>query len=145
MGAMTSDVLAQSAIDPTDTVPDDDLDRAAEHVPDLPDDRYSNRELSWLAFNERVLALAEDKAQPLLERLKFLAIFASNLDEFYMVRVAGLKRRADMGLQVQSADGKSPRKVLAALAERTEVLIERHARCFGDDITPQLATEGIHI
>src|SRR5579875_203058 len=145
MGAMTSDVLAQSAIDPTDTVPDDDLDRAAEHVPDLPDDRFGNRELSWLAFNERVLALAEDKDQPLLERLKFLAIFASNLDEFYMVRVAGLKRRADMGLQLTSADGLSPREVLAALAERTRELVDRHARCFRDQVAPELDAEGIHI
>ena len=66
----------------------------------MPPDRFSNRELSWLDFNERVLALAEDDRQPLLERAKFLAIFASNLDEFYMVRVAGLKRRRDMGLSV---------------------------------------------
>src|SRR5579875_94631 len=130
MGAMTSDVLAQSAIDPTDTVPDDDLDRAAEHVPDLPDDRFSNRELSWLAFNARVLALAEDHRQPLLERMKFLAIFASNLDEFYMVRIAGLKRRAQMGLRTPSADGSSPRETLKLLAERTRELAGRHARDF---------------
>ena len=105
-------------------------------VDDLPDDRFGNRELSWLAFNQRVLALAEDETQPLLERVKFLAIFASNLDEFYMVRVAGLKRRADMGLQVTSADGLSPREVLAALAERTRELVDRHARCFRDVVDP---------
>ncbi|MDQ2795780.1 MAG: RNA degradosome polyphosphate kinase [Actinomycetota bacterium] len=130
---------------PTDSVPDGDIDSAVAHVEDLPDDRFSNRELSWLAFNSRVLALAEDETQPLLERVKFLAIFAGNLDEFYMVRVAGLKRRADMGLQVQSADGLSPRLVLASLAECTRELTERHARCFRDDVTPQLEAQGIHI
>ncbi len=132
-------------IDPADTVPDEEIDLGPEHVDDLPDDRFSNRELSWLAFNERVLALGEDKTQPLLERMKFLAIFASNLDEFYMVRVAGLKRRADMGLQVTSADGLSPREVLAALAQRTRELATRQANCFLHDVQPALAAEGIHI
>src|SRR6266496_1416994 len=84
------------------------------HVPDP--DRFSNRELSWLAFNARVLTLAEDQRQPLLERIKFLAIFASNLDEFYMVRIAGLKRRAEMGLQGLSADGLSPTDTRAAFS-----------------------------
>jgi polyphosphate kinase len=114
-------------------------------VDDLPGDRFSNRELSWLAFNERVLELGEDLDQPLLERAKFLAIFASNLDEFYMVRVAGLKRRADMGLQVTFADGLTPREVLSALAERTLELAERHARVFTEDIGPKLVAEGIHV
>jgi polyphosphate kinase len=139
-----SEVRALS-IDPVDSVPEGDLAEVSEHVADLPDDRFGNRELSWLAFNERVLALAEDPAEPLLERLKFLAIFASNLDEFYMVRIAGLKRRADMGLQVTFADGLSPREVLAALAERTRELVDRHARCFRDVLTPALAAEGIHL
>jgi polyphosphate kinase len=87
-------------IDPTDAVPDGDLDQTPVHADDLPDDRFSNRELSWLAFSARVLAQGEDKDEPLLERVKFLAIFAEILDEFYMVRIAGLKRRADTGLQV---------------------------------------------
>ncbi|MEO9138095.1 MAG: RNA degradosome polyphosphate kinase [Jatrophihabitans sp.] len=142
---MSTDMSTTLPIDPADAVPDGDLDSVAQPADDLPDDRFSNRELSWLAFNSRVLALAEDPAQPLLERLKFLAIFASNLDEFYMVRVAGLKRRADMGLQVQSADGLSPRLVLASLNERSRDLVERHARCFRDVVTPELETEGIHI
>ncbi len=139
------DTVSELDIDPADSVPEDDLVAETEHVEDLPDDRFSNRELSWLAFNERVLVLAEDESQPLLERVKFLAIFASNLDEFYMVRIAGLKRRADMGLQVRSADGLSPREVLAALAARTRHLVDRHARCFLDSVIPALNGEGIHI
>jgi polyphosphate kinase len=105
---------------------------------DLPDDRYLNRELSWLDFNARVLALAEDASQPLLERAKFLAIFASNTDEFYMVRVAGLKRREEAGLSVRSADGLSPREQLARIAMRSRELAELHARVFLDAVAPQL-------
>jgi polyphosphate kinase len=138
-------MTAQTTMDPADSVPEGDLEDESGHVDDLPDDRFSNRELSWLAFNERVLALAEDQGQPLLERMKFLSIFASNLDEFYMVRIAGLRRRADMGLQTQSADGLSPREVLSALATRIHDLSLRHATLFRDDIAPKLGAEGIHI
>jgi polyphosphate kinase len=140
-----AETVRELSIDPTDSVPEGDLAPAVEHVDDLPDDRFGNRELSWLAFNERVLSLGEDKSEPLLERMKFLAIFANNLDEFHMVRIAGLKRRADMGLQVTSADGLGPREVLAALAERTRELVDRHARCFRDIVNPELDAEGIHI
>ena len=80
---------------------------------DLPADRYIDRELSWLAFNQRVLELAEDPAVPVLERTNFLAIFASNLDEFFMVRVAGLKRRILTGLAVPTNVGWAPTEVLA--------------------------------
>ncbi|OBG22701.1 RNA degradosome polyphosphate kinase [Mycobacterium sp. 852002-51057_SCH5723018] len=111
----------------------------------LPEDRYLNRELSWLDFNARVLALADDNSLPLLERAKFLAIFASNLDEFYMVRVAGLKRRDEMGLSVRSADGLSPREQLARIGEQTQRIATRHARVFLDSVRPALAEEGIHI
>ncbi|MGW5106953.1 RNA degradosome polyphosphate kinase [Nocardia sp. NPDC004123] len=111
----------------------------------LPADRYVNRELSWLDFNARVLALAEDHSQPLLERAKFLAIFASNLDEFYMVRVAGLKRRAETGLSVRSADGLSPTEQLEMIAVRTQEIGERHARVFLDQVLPALTAEGIAI
>src|SRR5919199_5751845 len=84
-----------------------DLPKPPPSDPDLPKDRFLNREVSWLEFNGRVLQLAEDPTTPLLERVKFLAIFASNLDEFFMVRVAGLKRRAAARLGVRSADGPS--------------------------------------
>ena len=110
--------------------------------PRLPDDRYLNRELSWLDFNARVLALAADPSLPLLERAKFLAIFASNLDEFYMVRVAGLKRRDEMGLSVRSADGLSPREQLRRIGERTQQIASRHARVFLDAVRPALAERG---
>ncbi|WP_414709318.1 RNA degradosome polyphosphate kinase [Pseudonocardia sp.] len=114
-------------------------------VSELPEDRYFNRELSWLDFNARVLALAEDPSQPLLERAKFLAIFASNLDEFYMVRVAGLKRRDETGLAVRSADGLSPREQLARISARTQAIQVAHARVFLDHVRPELEAEGIRI
>ncbi|MGB8390115.1 RNA degradosome polyphosphate kinase [Mycobacterium sp.] len=114
-------------------------------ITDLPEDRYLNRELSWLDFNARVLALAADNSLPLLERAKFLAIFASNLDEFYMVRVAGLKRRDEMGLSVRSADGLTPRAQLALIGEQTQRIATRHARVFLDSVRPALAQEGIYI
>ncbi|PWV85675.1 polyphosphate kinase [Prauserella marina] len=117
-----------------------------EQVPDaLPDDRYFNRELSWQDFNARVLALAEDASQPLLERAKFLAIFASNLDEFYMVRVAGLKRRDETGLSVRSADGLTPREQLSYIAKRNQDLVERHTAAFEEHVRPSLAEKDIRI
>jgi polyphosphate kinase len=119
----------------------DTADPADTHA--LPDDRYLNRELSWLDFNSRVLALAADPSLPLLERAKFLAIFSSNLDEFYMVRVAGLKRRDEMGLSVRSADGLSPREQLRRIGERTQQIASRHAQEFLESIRPALADEGI--
>jgi polyphosphate kinase len=112
---------------------------------ELPEHRYLNRELSWLDFNARVLALAADTSLPLLERAKFLAIFASNLDEFYMVRVAGLKRRDEMGLSVRSADGLTPREQLRRIGEQTQQIATRHARVFLDSVRPGLAEAGIHV
>jgi polyphosphate kinase len=118
-------------------------------VPDasspLPADRFLNRELSWLDFNTRVLELAEDDSLPLLERLKFLSIFASNLDEFYMVRIAGLKRRQSTGLSVRSPDGLTIREQLARVTERTQYLVHRHASVFDKDIAPRLEEHGIRI
>ncbi len=112
---------------------------------DLPEDRFLNREVSWLDFNARVLALAGDQTAPLLERAKFLAIFASNLDEFFMVRVAGLKRRQSMGLGVRGADGLGTREQLARISERARELAAEHARTFLEDVRPALAETGIRI
>src|SRR5688500_6710311 len=90
----------------------------------LPADRFQDRELSWLAFNNRVLDLAKDRPRvPLLERAKFLAIFANNLDEFYMVRVAGLKRRIAAGVAVPTVSGMMPRDVHSAILNRTRELV----------------------
>jgi polyphosphate kinase len=114
-------------------------------VTDLPDDRYFNRELSWLDFNARVLALAEDSSQPLLERAKFLAIFASNLDEFYMVRVAGLKRRDETGLSVRSADGLTPREQLQYISKRNQELVEQQAAAWEQRLRPALAEHDVRI
>ncbi|SDU44582.1 RNA degradosome polyphosphate kinase [Gordonia westfalica] len=131
------------------TTPIPNAPPAATLVPDesadLPEDRYLNRELSWLDFNSRVLALAEDTSLPLLERAKFLAIFASNLDEFFMVRVAGLKRRDETGLSVRSADGLSPREQLMRIAGRTQSIADRHARVFLDSVRPALAANDIYV
>ncbi|HSI93989.1 MAG TPA: RNA degradosome polyphosphate kinase [Jiangellaceae bacterium] len=107
--------------------------------------RYLDRELSWLAFNTRVLELAETDRLPLLERARFLAIFAGNLDEFYMVRVAGLKRRIAAGVAVPAASGLLPREVLEGTLSRSRTLMARHAQCFHDDVLPSLVKEGIEI
>ncbi|ARC55882.1 Polyphosphate kinase [Frondihabitans sp. 762G35] len=111
----------------------------------LPVDRFLDREISWLAFNQRVLELAEDPDTPLLERANFLAIFASNLDEFFMVRVAGLKRRIATGLAVPTNIGTAPSDVLAAINARALELQERHARAFSDFVKPDLDAAGIHV
>ncbi|WP_309229846.1 MULTISPECIES: RNA degradosome polyphosphate kinase [unclassified Blastococcus] len=111
----------------------------------LPADRFLNRELSWLDFNARVLELAEDDTAPLLERVKFLAIFASNLDEFFMVRIAGLKRRQSTGLTVRSPDGLTIREQLELITARTQELVQRHSDVFNGDVLPKLEECGIRI
>ncbi|WP_067814691.1 RNA degradosome polyphosphate kinase [Actinomadura kijaniata] len=111
----------------------------------LPDDRFLDREESWLRFNQRVLELAEDPSLPLLERVRFLSIFASNLDEFFMVRVAGLTRRMATGLAVQSASGRQPHEILERTATVAHELMLRHAAAFHEDVCPALAKEGIHL
>jgi len=110
-----------------------------------PPDRFLDRELSWLAFNARVLELARDPDLPLLERARFLAIFASNLDEFFMVRVAGLKRRIATGLAVRAASGLEPREVLKQISVRAHELQTEHAEAFRTEVLPALEAEGISL
>jgi len=106
---------------------------------------YTNRELSWIAFNERVLELSEDESVPLLERLKFAAIFSSNLDEYFMVRVAGLLDQIDAGLDRPGYAGLTPRQTLAAIRERVLVLVKRQTDCAEQRLFPALAERGIRI
>jgi len=106
---------------------------------------YTNRELSWLDFNDRVLQLAEDESLPLIERVKFLAIFATNLDEFFMVRVAGVHDQIDARIDARGPDGLSPTQVLEAVAERVRELDLRHARQFADVVGPALAEHGVRV
>ena len=122
-------------------VPDDAALEAVEKY----EDRFLDRELSWLHFNQRVLELAEDRELPLLERVRFAAIFASNLDEFFMVRVAGLKRRIAAGLAVRAASGLLPREVLEGIWSLSLDLSERHARLFRDELVPELSDRGVEL
>ncbi|SEB52217.1 polyphosphate kinase [Microbacterium hydrocarbonoxydans] len=124
---------------------DDDFDAIESPDALLPDHRYLDRELSWLAFNQRVLELAEDPSLPELERANFLAIFASNLDEFFMVRVAGLKRRIVTGLAVPTNIGRSPADALADIAREAHALQLRHAEAWKSLVRPALAESGIEI
>jgi polyphosphate kinase len=128
--------------------------RALEHVeepaPAAPSDLdspslYLNRELSWLDFDDRVLQLAEDPEQPLLERCKFAAIFSSNLDEFFMIRVAGLHDQVDAGIDTPKADGRTPAEVIDAIRAKVLPLTARLCRCLAHDLRPALAEHGIRL
>ena len=106
---------------------------------------FTNRELSWLDFNDRVLQLAEDESLPLLERVKFLAIFVTNLDEFFMIRVAGVHDQVDARIDARGPDGLSPTEMLEQIAEQTRGLDRRHSLQFREVIQPELAEHGIRI
>ncbi len=117
---------------------------ALEHLAKY-EDRFLDRELSWLRFNLRLLGMAEDESLPLLERVRSMAFFASNLDEFFMVRVAGLKRRIAAGMAVRAASGLMPRDILEAIWTRTTEQMQRHATFFRDDLVPALSANGIDL
>jgi len=117
-----------------------------EQVQDLLDpELYINRELSWLQFNDRVLQLAEDERAPLLERVKFCAIYTTNLDEYYMVRVAGLHDQIDAGVQTPSQDGLTPTQTIARIREQVLGLSARLSACFEEQLRPELAAHGIDL
>src|SRR4051812_3443997 len=121
----------------------EDLADSSARLPEAAPERFLDREASWLDFNARVLALAEDPSVPLLERVRFAAIFATNLDEFFMVRVAGLRRRIATGIALTTPSGLSPREQLELVSERTHDLVERHAENFQSNLLPQLTDNGI--
>src|SRR5262249_50380796 len=113
----------------------------AAHDPSL----YFNRELSWLDFNDRVLQLAEDESAKLLERVKFCAIYTTNLHEVYMVRVAGLRDQIDAGVESPSQDGRTPSETIALIRERVLGLGQRLTDCFEGHLRPALADHGIQL
>jgi polyphosphate kinase len=137
-------VREQQVSEPSTSAPAPGLTATAEPLLTSPR-RFVNREVSWLDFNQRVLALSQDPQAPLLERTKFLAIFATNLDEFFMVRVAGLIRRLETGLGVRSADGLGTRQQLELIRAKARELAQEHARTFLDQVLPALVEAGVEI
>src|SRR3954464_13190015 len=145
-----------ASVDPSrdsDTPADQTFDVEPPYVPDEEalaavtayDDRFLDRELSWLAYSRRVLGQAEDPDLPLLERVRFAAIFANNLDEFFMVRVAGLKRRIAADVAVRAASGLMPGEGLEGIWAGPRALMDRHARLFREVLVPELSKEGIDL
>src|ERR1041384_2402892 len=126
-------------------------DTAGQHPVTLPPTLFLsrkllfNREASWLEFNYRVLEEALDRSQPLLERLKFLSIFSTNLDEFFMIRVSGLKQQIESKVTELSPDGLMPAAQLKGVNQRLRPMVAEQMRCIKEEILPALATEGITI
>jgi polyphosphate kinase len=138
--------MSDPALDTSTSGAQDGRSRSGSAVAELTDAAlYANRELSWLDFNDRVLQLAEDESLPLMERVKFLAIFVTNLDEFFMVRVAGVHDQVDARIDARGPDGLSPTQILAGISKRVTELDRRHARAFAEVVRPRLAEHGIRI
>ncbi|MCL8026224.1 RNA degradosome polyphosphate kinase [Nocardioides bruguierae] len=145
--------MSAEIVENADAAPNEPFDVEPPYVPDDEavseigefDDRFLDRELSWLRFNQRVLELAEDDSLPLLERCRFLAIFTSNLDEFFMVRVAGLKRRIAAGVAVRAASGLMPREVLEQIWSTAHELTLRQSKVFTEEVLPGMAEQGIEL
>ncbi len=114
-------------------------------IAENPRERLIDRELSWLAFNERVLELAEDETIPVLERCRFLAIFTSNLDDFFMIRVATLKRKLEAGITKTNTAGYTPAQLMTAISQKVRELTARQSKTFHESVIPALASKGIEI
>src|SRR3954469_7174737 len=137
-------VTAQDPISAVSTAELEELER--EPRADLVDtDLFFNRETSWVRFNERVLELAEDETVPLLERVKFAAIYVRNLDEFFMVRVAGLHDQVDAAITDPLADGRTPAETIDALREKILGYRRRLTRCVNQELLPGLVEHGVRI
>src|SRR3954451_14937330 len=137
-------VTAQDPISAVSTAEIEELEREPRR--EFEDtDLFFNRETSWVRFNERVLELAEDDSVPVLERVKFAAIYVRNLDEFFMVRVAGLHDQVDAGITDPLADGRTPSETIDALREKIVAHLERLAACLHDELLPALVEHGVHI
>src|SRR5438874_10307787 len=134
-------------MEPTQTAAQDAVERRPPEGRDDLDDSslFANRELSWLDFNDRVLQLAEDESIPLLERAKFLAIWASNLDEFFMVRVAGLHDQVEAGIDARGPDGLTASETIDQIVRRVSEQGRRQAREWEERIRPELAEHGIRV
>jgi polyphosphate kinase len=138
-------VAAQDPISAISTAELEELERERPREQAEDPDLFFNRETSWVRFNERVLVLAEDTSIPLLERVKFSAIYSKNLDEFFMVRVAGLHDQVDAGITEPLADGRTPAETIDALREKILVHLDRLTRNLGDELLPGLAEHGVRI
>src|SRR3954462_1365694 len=142
--AVPDRLAAQDPISAVSTAELEELEREPrEEV--LESDLYFNRETSWMRFNERVLDLAEQDSTPLLERIKFAAIYANNLNEFFMVRVAGLHDQVDAGITDPLADGRTPSETIDALREKVLGHVHRVTRCLSGELLPELAEHGVQI
>src|SRR3954463_14872548 len=133
---LTQESIRAVEAHPAAPPPPSDLD-----APEL----YINRELSWVDFDDRVLQLAEDPSQPLLERCKFAAIYESNLDEFFMIRVAGLHDQVDAGITAPKLDGRTPSETIDAIREKVLDLKARECHTLSHDLRPSLAEHGIRL
>jgi polyphosphate kinase len=137
-------LAAQDPISAVSTAELEELERGPrEEV--LESDLYFNRETSWMRFNERVLDLAEQDSTPLLERLKFAAIYANNLDEFFMVRVAGLHDQVDAGITDPLADGRTPSETIEGIREKVVGHLRRLTSCLRNELLPELAQHGVRV
>src|SRR5688572_13067656 len=135
----TQDVIERVGVIPPRVAP------GSEPSDEVSPQEFLNRDLSWLEFNRRVLHEALDERTPLLERVRFLGIFTSNLDEYFMKRVGGLKRQIATGAVTQTPDGLTPGQSLAAIRAAVLPMLRQQAECYTQVIVPRLAENGIHL